>query len=235
MPGRPDGAGTAHGRAYERIRNAIFTGRLRPGQQLTEEYLAGQFSVSRTPVRQALRLLADQGLIEIRANRRSYVADVNEAQFEEIFDLLSFLEPYSAGLAAGRMGDEAIARLKELNAAMARTRAPADNRTFLELNAEFHDLIHAHSASEKVRELLMRVIRFPHNLYLKFGQIPDAHNPSSVVEHGQIIAALESGDRAFTEVQMKAHVESVRLAFRRLWDENGNEDGRVPGDADRPD
>ena len=211
------GATTAHERAYARIRNAIFTGRLRPGQQLTEEDLAGQLSVSRTPVRQAMRLLADQGLIETRANRRSYVADVNEAQFEEIFDLLSFLEPYSAGLAAGRVGPEEIARLEELNAAMAATRAPADNRRFLELNAEFHNLIHEHSASEKVRELLMRVIGFPHNLYLKFGQIPDSHNPSSVVEHAQIIAALESGDRAFVEVQMKAHVESVRLAFRRLW------------------
>lgn len=208
---------TAHERAHERIRNAIFAGRLRPGQQLKEEELASQLSISRTPVRQAIRLLADQGLVETRVNRRSYVADVNEAQFEELFDLLAFLEPYSTGLAARNITPEAIAQLKELNAAMADTESTADNREFLQLNAQFHSLIHAHSASLKVHELLKRIIQFPHNLYLKFGQIPDWHNPKSVIEHAQIIEALENGDRAYAELQMKAHTESVRLAFRQLW------------------
>ena len=63
--------------------------------------------MSRTPVREALRQLADQGLIEIRANRRSYVADVTEAQFEELMDILSFLESYSARRAARRISKEA--------------------------------------------------------------------------------------------------------------------------------
>ena len=208
---------TAHERAYERIRNAIFAGRLRPGQQLKEEELATQLSVSRTPIRHAIRSLADRGLVENRANRRSYVADFNEAQFEELFDLLALLEPYSAGLAAGSVSAQTIAKLKALNAAMAATEAPADNRKFLELNAEFHNLIHEQAAGHKVHELLTRIIDFPHNLYLKFGQIPDWHNPRSIVEHNQIIEALASGDRAYTELMAKAHVESVRHAFRQLW------------------
>lgn len=212
---------TAHARAHERIRNAIFAGRLQPGQQLKEEELAAQLSVSRTPVRHAIRSLADRGLVEIRANRRSYVADVNEAQFEELFDLLAFLEPYSAGLAAQSVSAQTIARLRELNAAMAATEAPADNRRFLKLNADFHNLIHEHAAGNKVHELLTRIIDFPHNLYLKFGQIPDWHNPKSIVEHNQVIEALESGDRTYTELMMQAHVESVRHAFRQLWRDDG--------------
>ena len=70
---------------------------------------------------------------------------------------------------------------------------------------------------DKVLELLNRIIQFPHNLYLKFGQIPDWHNAKSVIEHQQIIEALESGDRPFAEIRMKAHTESVRTAFRELW------------------
>ena len=108
-------------RLPKEIRNAIFTGKFPPGYQLKEEELAQQLDVSRTPVRQAIRSLADQGLVEIRANRRSYVTDINEVQFEELFDLLSFLESYSAGLAAAKISDEAIARLKELNAGMEET------------------------------------------------------------------------------------------------------------------
>lgn len=212
---------TAHQRVHERIRNAIFAGRLQPGQQLKEEELAAQLSVSRTPVRHAIRSLADRGLVEIRANRRSYVADFNEAQFEELFDLLAFLEPYSAGLAAQSVSAQTIAKLKELNAAMAATEAPADNRRFLQLNADFHNLIHEQAAGNKVHELLARIVDFPHNLYLKFGQIPDWHNPKSIVEHNQVIEALESGDRTYTELMMQAHVESVRHAFRQLWRDDG--------------
>lgn len=208
---------TAKQQAYERIRNAIFAGSFSPGYQLKEEDLARRLDVSRTPVREALRTLADQGLVDIKSNRRAYVADLNEVQFEEVFDLLTFLEGYSAGLASEHIPADAIARLKELNAAMAETEAPADNRKFLELNAEFHNLIHEYSKSSKVQDLLQRIIQLPHNLYLKFGQIPDWHNEKSVLEHEQIIEALESGDRSYAEIRMKAHTESVRCAFRKLW------------------
>ena len=213
---------TAKERAYQRIRNAIFTGKFPPGRQLKEEELAQQLKVSRTPIRQAIRALADQGLVEVKANRRSYVADVNEAQFEELFDLLCFLESYSAGLAAKRIPRDAIARLRELNKEMEKTEAPADNREFLKLNAEFHSIIHEHSGSDKVQELLQRIVQFPHNLYLKFGQIPDWHNSKSVIEHEQIIEALESGDRAYAELLMRSHTESVRRAFRHLWQDDDN-------------
>lgn len=210
---------TANKLAFERIRNAIFAGKFPPGHQLKEQELAEQLQVSRTPIRQAIRSLADEGLVEIRANRRSYVTDINEVQFEELFDLLSFLESYSAGLAAVNITDEAIARLKELNAGMEGTIESEDNSRFLELNAEFHRIIHEFCGSDKVDELLSRIIQFPHNLYLKFGQIPDWHNAKSVVEHQQIIEALETRDRQFTSVRMKAHTESVRVAFRELWED----------------
>jgi len=210
---------TAHERAFERIRNAIFTGKYPPGYQLKEEELASQLSISRTPVRQAIRSLADHGLVDIRSNRRSYVADVTEAQFEEQFDLLSFLESYSAGLAVRNITPDAIDRMKELNAQMEKTVAPRDNKKFLELNAEFHDIIHRHSGSDKVNDVLQRFVQFPHNLYLKFGQIPDWHNAASVIEHNQIIEALETGDREFVELRMRSHTESVRRAFKQLWND----------------
>jgi DNA-binding GntR family transcriptional regulator len=211
---------TAKQKAYERIRNAVFAGTFPPGFQLKEEELAHEFDVSRTPVREAIRSLADQGLVDIRSNRRAYVADLNEVQFEEVFDLLAFLESYSAGLASTNISKDAIAKLRELNAAMGETAAPEDNRKFLELNAEFHNLIHEFSQSNKTQELLQRIIQLPHNLYLKFGQIPDWHNAKSVIEHEQIIDALESGEQSYAEICMRAHTESVRRAFRELWQDD---------------
>lgn len=214
----------ANKRAFEKIRNAIFTGRYPPGHQLKEEKLASELDISRTPVRQAIRSLVDQGLVETRANRRSYVMDVNQVQFEELFDLLSFLESYSAGLAAPKIPQDAIEHLKVLNEGMKETVASQDNARFLELNSEFHDAIHSHSDSAKVKEFLGRIIQFPHNLYLKFGQIPDWHNAKSVIEHRQIIEALESRDPEFAKIRMRSHTESVRIAFRELWDDGFDPD-----------
>jgi len=204
-----------------RLRNAIFSGTYAPGYQLKEETLAAEFGISRTPVREAIRMLADEGLVDIRSNRRSYVADATETQFEEIFDLLCFLEGYSAGLAAERIPKSAIANLRALNDEMLRMSAPNHNRKFLELNSEFHRAIHQHSESHKVHELLYRIIDFPHSLFLKFDQIPDTHNTRSIIEHGLIVDALESGNAQFATLQMQAHTESVRHAFRTLWRTNG--------------
>lgn len=208
---------TAKQRAYQQLRDAIFSGTFKPGHQLKEEELADQINVSRTPIRQAIHLLADQGLVDIRPNHRSYVADFTAAQFEEVFDLLSFLEGYSAGLAAIHIPQSAIDELRKLNELMSKTCAPADNREFLELNSKFHKIIHEHSGSQKVNGLLLRLIEFPHNLYLKFNQIPDWHNAQSVIEHSLIIESLASGDKRFATMQMRAHIESVRHAFRKLW------------------
>lgn len=208
---------TAKQQAYERLRNAIFSGTFEPGYQLKEEALAGDLKVSRTPVREAIRLLASEGLVDIKSNRRSYVADITETQFEEVFDLLSFLEGYSIGLAATRIPESAIDDLRDLNEEMSKTSAPRDNREFLQLNSKFHKTIHSYSESHKTHDLLMRIIEFPHNLYLKFDQIPDWHNARSVIEHDLIIDALASGNKQYAISQMQAHTESVRHAYRELW------------------
>ena len=208
---------TAREKAYQRIRNAIFSGTFKPGYQLKEEALAQQLDLSRTPVRQAIHSLADEGLVDIKSNRRSYVADINETQFEEIFEVLLFLEGYSAGLAATRIPATAIDKLRNLNEDMSNTYAPADNPKFLALNSEFHKTIHQYSGSQKVEELLLRIIDIPDNLYLKFNQIPDWHNAQSVIEHNLIIESLASGDPQFVTMQMRAHTASVRYAFSKLW------------------
>ncbi len=210
---------TAKEIAYELIRNSIFSGKFQPGHQLKEEELAGLLNVSRTPVREALRQLADQGLIEIRANRRSYVADVTEAQFEELMDILSFLESYSAARAATRISKEELDELKQINAEI--EKAVDDDPHFLQLNSRFHRAIHRAAGSHKLYELIDRIIDFHHNLYFKFGQIPARHNPLSVTEHQNIIEALEDGDEEYAALMMKAHTESVRRAFRHYWSERG--------------
>lgn len=230
---------TARERAYERIRARIFSGKYPPSFQLREEELGADLRMSRTPVRQAIRQLADQGLVTIRSNHRSYVSDVTESQFEQTFDLLAFLEGYSAGLAATHISDEDLRKLRRLVDEMGRLVAsrPNNHREFLANNYEFHQTIHAASGNHTLHKLLGGIVEFPHSLYLKFGQINASHNPKSVVQHGQIVEALERRDPEFAAAQMRMHLESVRRSFRELWsqyEERNGHEAQAPGRSRRP-
>ncbi len=217
---------TARQKAYSKIRGAILIGRFPPGSHLKEEDLSRLYAVSRTPVRQALRALAEEGLVTIHANRRSRVADVSERYFEEIFDVLAELESYAAGLAAERMSNEQLAHVRAIQAKLeAAVKSTGDNdQVFLDLNSEFHKAIHVACDNDKVYELILRVVDLPHNLYLKFRGITESHSPKALSEHRQIVDALAKRDRAHAALLMRAHIESVRRHYRDRWKVGGGGD-----------
>jgi DNA-binding GntR family transcriptional regulator len=176
-------------------------------------------------VRQAIRRLADEGFVTIGANKRSYVADVDEIHAEEIFDFLAFLESYLAGLAASRITPEKLSELKsilDLQKQLISTH-PDDDQRFLELNIQFHRLIHQAGGSPILLEIASRVENFTQSLYLKHGRATE--NAGSVEQHEQLFEALANGDKTRSELLMRLHVESVRKECREIWlDLNGNDE-----------
>jgi DNA-binding GntR family transcriptional regulator len=216
---------TAKLRTYQTIRKAILSGTFPPGSHLREEELSELCNTSRTPVRQAIRRLADEGLVTIAANKRSYVADVDETHAEEIFDFLAFLESYLAGLAATRITPEKLADLHsvlELQKQLIATH-PDDDQRYLELNIQFHRLIHQAGGSPILLEIASRVENFTQSLYLKHGRATE--NAGLVDQHEQLFDALASGDKIRSELLMRLHVESVRKECREIWlDLNGGDE-----------
>jgi len=208
---------TAKNRAYRKVRNAIFGGRFPPGHQLKEDGLIDYCNVSRTPVRQALKMLADEGLVTVMSNRRSYVADVSEAHSEEIYDILAMLESYSAGLAAERITADELKNLRENLCEMEAisTARPDDGKGFLELNSKFHKAIHRAAGNATLYEIIQRIVDFPAALYLKIGISTD--NEAAIKEHHAIVDALAAGDRDYAALTMKIHTEKTRREFRELW------------------
>jgi len=214
---------TAKNRAYGKIRNAIFGGKFPPGHQLKEDDLIVYCDVSRTPVRQALKMLTDEGLVTVMSNRRSYVADVSEAHSEEIYDILTLLESYSAGLAANRISAEELENLRSIAADMetiTKTR-PNDGKGFLELNSQFHKAIHKAAGNATLYEIIQRIVDFPATLYLKIGI--STENQVAIKEHSSIIEALAAGDRDYAALTMRMHTETTRREFRELWQQEPSE------------
>ena len=204
---------TAIEHAYTHIRDGIFSGKYPPGFHLREEELADVLEVSRTPVRQAIRLLNSEGFVDIKDNRRSYVTDVGDEELDVIFDLVAMLETYSARRAARRLTPGQLDELIEIENKLEALDVH-DDRGFLDANASFHDLIHEAAGSRLLKGLIDQIIRYPVLFYLKAGM--HTENETASREHRDIIEALQTGSPDFVGVRMQAHIETVRQQYKSI-------------------
>ena len=213
-------ADTAIEKTYKLIRDSIYSRKYEPGFHLKEEELSESLNISRTPVRQAIRMLADEGLVCIRENRRSHVADIKDEDMEIIFDLIAMVESYSAGIAATKITEEQLSKLKEIQDTLERGDHENDVE-FLEANYEFHNTIHQAAGSRTIRKLVKQVINLSAICYLKVGV--HTENETAINQHREIIDALEMGDSDFAALKMRVHIETVRQQYREILREQENE------------
>ena len=206
----------ASDRAYEQIRELIISGEFAPGDPLGEEALAERCGVSRTPVRDALRRLEAEMLVGRTETQRSFVADWSLDDIEDVFDLRAMLEARAARRAAGRMTDEALARLRTCNAAIGRAIAasPPDIDAFLEQNRDFHAIILELAASRRLSQLLGSLIEQP-VVWRTAHQYGQDELRRSHGEHEELLAAFARRDGDWAESIMAGH---IRRAFHAYAD-----------------
>lgn len=199
----------------EQLRTAILEGRFKPGEWLRQEKLAQELNVSQMPVREALKELAAEGLIEHVPYRGVRVVDISPTDVDDIYSLRAFLESRAAGYAASRITPEELDELKQVQAEIIKHSAPEHLLKYRELNRRFHELIY--SASRRpylIRTLGLLWAAFPTML---MGNHPrTASSPLGgrddidLQEHADILAALEKHDSKAAANRIKAHIESVQ-------------------------
>lgn len=202
-------------RAYLDIRAGILAGLHEPGSRLREAELARQIGVSRTPVREALRRLTADGLVEVSANRGAQVVAYSDDDLEEIFDLRALLESHAHALAAERIDDARIAHLSELADAMevlGTSDDPDARERIAELNREFHGSIIAASGSPRLIGLLQQVIQVP-LVHRTFHRYTSEALARSFQHHREIVAALAARDGAWAGAVMRSHVHAARVVL----------------------
>ncbi|WP_158637544.1 GntR family transcriptional regulator [Paracoccus sulfuroxidans] len=189
------------------LEDDILGGTLRPGEKLDEQSLANRFSVSRTPVREAIRQLAANGLIEIRRNMGATVRQLTAGEVVDMFMVLAELEGLAARLCARRMTMAEIDEAKARNDDCLRAAETGDQVAFLEANNAFHDVLlrgtrSAYLATEAARlgrrlAAYRRVITHPRQMM------------SSHAEHQRIIAAISQGEEDVAQAAMRTHVDVI--------------------------
>ena len=186
----------------ELLRQQIFNRALEPGSWIDELKIADEYGISRTPLREALKVLAAEGLVTMKVRRGAYVTEVNEKDLSDVYHLLSLLESDAAGVVAARATTDQLKELQDLHAEL--EAAVDDRERFFAVNERFHmrvlEISDNRWRSQMVADLrkVMKLNR--HNSLLKSGRIQ-----KSLAEHRAVMAALAARDADTTVQNMRAH------------------------------
>ncbi len=199
---------TTSDRVAEALRGAILSGRFRDGEELNQVALAQYFNVSRVPVREALRQLQAEGLVEGRAHRRAVVVGLDRARVREIVEICCLLEAYMLERAAVGMDAGRIARLRSCCDAMERAR---DVDAWFACNREFHQLLTETAQSPTARALVDQLAGQVERYLRRTGPERAAE---AVREHRAVVDALDRGDVIAAKDAVVAHLaNSLQFIF----------------------
>lgn len=202
----------------DRLRSDILEGRLKPGEWLRQERLAQEVGASQMPVREALKRLDAEGLVEHVPYRGVRVVEFNVEDVEDLYACRMFVEGMTARYAATSITDEELKELRALHDKMVQHVTPADLPEYREMNRRFHTIIfNASRRSYLIRSLSQLWAAFPTMLW---SNIPHAAQESvpgreadDAVEHEAIVRALEARDPDAAERAVRAHIEAAGEAL----------------------
>jgi DNA-binding GntR family transcriptional regulator len=189
----------------ELLRQRIFSRELEPGSWIDELKLAEAYGISRTPLREALKVLAAEGLVTMKVRRGAYVTEVSDKDLADVYHLLALLESDGAGVVAESASDEQLAELHALHAEL--EASTEERERFFAINERFHirllEIADNRWRQQMVSDLrkVMKLNR--HNSLLKTGRIAE-----SLAEHRAVVDALLARDALQARERMQRHFQS---------------------------
>lgn len=204
-----------HQEVAVRLRQRIVEGQLAPGAKLNERELAEALNVSRTPLREAIKMLAAEGLVELLPNRGAVVAQMSEQDVIDTFEVIAGLEGQSGELAAQRISEAELAEIRALHFEMMAAWTRRDLPTYYRINAQIHTLINAAARNPVLAQTWRNVnarlqaLRFRSNF-------DEAKWKRAVKEHERMVELLAARDAAGLRALLIAHLMHKRDAVLEL-------------------
>lgn len=201
--------------AVDLLRKRIFSHALLPGQRLDEAALAADLGISRTPLREALKILSAEGLVLIKPRRGCFVAELTLDDLEEIFPIMAMLEGRVAYEAALKAGPDQMKRLDALHEKLEKHAAARDVDRYYEVNYAFHDALQELAGNRWLQHMigdLRKLLRLSRHRSLKL----EGRQLESLAEHRALMAALHRRDAPGAEDVMKNHLLAQLVALRRM-------------------
>lgn len=197
----------------DRLREQIFSKELASGSWLDEQSLADQFGISRTPMREAIKVLASEGLVTIKMRRGAYVTEVARTDLEQIFTILSLLEGQAAKETATKATEAELNMLDHLHHRLEKAAADRDIEQFFEINVKFHELIQEIAGNRWMNGVIAD-LRKVLKLHRRDSLTSTGRLQNSLVEHREILKSILKRDEQAAELAMRKHLARGLEALR---------------------
>ncbi|TDC49257.1 GntR family transcriptional regulator [Jiangella ureilytica] len=206
-------------RIYDSVRERILKGDLAPGSRLVIRSLALEHETSDIPIREALRMLERDGLVEIRPYRGARVVSLSPEEIEEGYLIRGHLESLATRTAVGHLTDQHFAQLDRCLRDMGKALDRGDGLGYAEINREFHGLIFSASPHRRLQDLIENIWDGQRGYQMVFRLSPD-WQWTSYQEHQQIVQALREGDAdAAAEIALEHKLAAGRALIAGIRDD----------------
>jgi len=189
---------------YDALKQGIFSGHFQPGERLIESTLAAQLNVSRTPMREAIKRLEIEKLVEIFPNKGATVLKVSPDDIKEMYETVGILEGYVCGLSVSKIESQHIERLKGFHKQLQDEELQQDYKNWLRINSKFHNVYQSICQKPNIVELIYNR-QGPLARYWYISCTLPGLIKRGISDHGKIITAFETGDRALARSTAEDH------------------------------
>lgn len=204
------------------LRKAILTGKIKPGERLTEVKLGKILGTSRTPIREAIRLLEQENLVTIIPGSGARVSRMTVSDLQDVMEVRSALEQLSAGLACERITEEEKAELYEAYNVFVRSTQSEDSIMIADADVRFHNLILKAAKNQKLGKILDGLADNIYRYRYEFIR-EDGHYEDLIREHKELYEAVISGNREVAEKSARSHIARQWSYIREHLQEDAGE------------
>jgi DNA-binding GntR family transcriptional regulator len=204
-----------HDELIERLRGIIERGDLQPGQKIPEKELCEQLGVSRTPLREALKVLASEGIVTLQVNRGAKVRVLKPAELDEVFPVMGALEALAGEIACKRITDKEVQAIRKLHEAMVGHWKKGEMQAYFRLNQRIHEAILDATRNETLKSVYRNLSgRILSARYV--ANMSSQRWAQAVADHEDILKALAARNGAALSKTLKTHLAN-KLATVKEW------------------
>lgn len=205
---------------FNTLREAILKGDLKPGERLMELQLASKLGVSRTPIREAIRMLEQEGLAVTMPRRGAEVAKMTLKDMEDVLEIRDALDELAVRLACDRITGEQLKQLVEVKEAFETSTKSGDVKKIADSDVRFHDIIYEATGNPKLVTMLNNLREQVYRYRVECIKDPQNY-PTLIAEHEAIVEGVKNRDAASATRAMHAHVENQALAVKAVIQRQG--------------
>lgn len=200
---------------FNTLREAILKGDLKPGERLMELQLAAQLGVSRTPIREAIRMLEQEGLAVTMPRKGAEVAKMTLKGMEDVLEIRAALDELASQLACQRITEEQLVRLEEKKKEFEVTLKTGDVKKIAEADVNFHDVIYEATGNPKLETLLSNLREQVYRYRVEYLKNHDNY-PVLIQEHDAIYQSLANRNQEEAVLAIREHVENQAIAVKEV-------------------